>query len=246
MKIELSVGWSKKKLLAFILITQAVWCASTIAQDFTADNWLQKGDEFYKNESYDLALRCYEKAIEIDPLEADAWHNKGDVFKELNRSADAEAAFAKANELGYGDSNLLQSAKPVVEISNGQGDDIYDADYIDTLYFEEAGPDGIKGYLVLANKEGEAIASNGIIHITVSANDHNGFDEPYALNKTIIVNTSDFKDSYRPEYKFGRLVLDYEPMGTSYSNQMVIVYVDFTTPNGNVLYENERIWWGDL
>jgi len=56
----------------FILIFLTFLNVSTMAQEYTANYWLQKGDEFYNNRSYDLALRCYDKAIEIDPLDANA------------------------------------------------------------------------------------------------------------------------------------------------------------------------------
>jgi tetratricopeptide (TPR) repeat protein len=92
---------SLKGIFAFILVALTVLCTSIMAQEYNADYWLQKGDGFYKNNSYDLALRCYEKAIEINPQDADALHIKGDILKELGRTTEADAAFAKATELGY-------------------------------------------------------------------------------------------------------------------------------------------------
>ncbi len=65
--------YQKDKLIITIsvLITvQILFSSSIMAQDLTVDYWLQKGDEFYYNDSYDLALRCYDKAIEIDPMES--------------------------------------------------------------------------------------------------------------------------------------------------------------------------------
>lgn len=70
-----------------------------MAQGHTSDYWLEKGNEFYKNNSYDLALRCYDKAIETNSLDVDAWKNKGNVLKELGRIAESDAAFAKAKDL---------------------------------------------------------------------------------------------------------------------------------------------------
>ena len=71
--------------LAFIFMVITIFMPEIMAQDYTADVWLQKGDEFYKNNSYDLALRCYDKAIEINPLDAKAWNNKGNTLKEMGR-----------------------------------------------------------------------------------------------------------------------------------------------------------------
>jgi Flp pilus assembly protein TadD len=40
------------------------------------------------------------RAIKLGPNLADAWNNKGEAFKALGRTAEANAAFAKAEELG--------------------------------------------------------------------------------------------------------------------------------------------------
>ena len=42
-----------------------------------------------------------EKAIELDPKNAFAWVNKDFALKALGRTTEANAAFAKAKELGY-------------------------------------------------------------------------------------------------------------------------------------------------
>jgi tetratricopeptide (TPR) repeat protein len=97
-----------KTILTFIFIVVTVLCTSIIAQEYTADYWHQKGDGFYKNNSYDLALRCYDKAIEINPRDANAWHNKGDILKELGRTKEADASFDKATEPGYMDSTPMK------------------------------------------------------------------------------------------------------------------------------------------
>lgn len=86
-----------------------IFMPEIMAQDYTADVWLQKGDEFYKNNSYDLALRCYDKAIEINPLDAKAWNNKGNTLKEMGRATEADAAFTKAIELGYASSTQIDT-----------------------------------------------------------------------------------------------------------------------------------------
>ena len=63
MKRGHQVGLILESILAFILIVIIIFIPAITAQDQTTDAWLQKGDEFYKNHSYDLALRCYDKAI---------------------------------------------------------------------------------------------------------------------------------------------------------------------------------------
>ena len=44
---------------------------------------------------------AYDEAIRLDPNDSNAWYNKGNALKALGRTVEADAAFAKANELGY-------------------------------------------------------------------------------------------------------------------------------------------------
>lgn len=64
---------------------------------------------------YDRALEAYEKAILLRPNKGLYWFNKGDALKELGRTSEAEAAYAKASELGYGNftsTNNVMTANP--------------------------------------------------------------------------------------------------------------------------------------
>jgi len=99
MKWENLTKWSNASLSLFLIIGIIFTMPCIMAQDYTVDVWLQKGDEFYKNYSYDLALRCFDKAIEIDPMNATAWENKGNVLKQLNHTDEADEAFSKASDL---------------------------------------------------------------------------------------------------------------------------------------------------
>ncbi|MFB3766387.1 MAG: tetratricopeptide repeat protein [Methanotrichaceae archaeon] len=47
------------------------------------------------------AIKYFEKAIELNPLNAEAWTNKGTALKAIGQNIEADAAFAKAKELGY-------------------------------------------------------------------------------------------------------------------------------------------------
>ena len=79
----------------------------TISPD--AITWYYKGNTLYYQGNYDDAIQAYEKAIELKPdlaIElkpdlAEAWNNEGHALKALKRTTDANAAFAKATELGY-------------------------------------------------------------------------------------------------------------------------------------------------
>ena len=49
--------------------------------------------------NYEEAIQALDKAIELDPNLSNAWNNKGKALNALGRATEAEAAFAKANEL---------------------------------------------------------------------------------------------------------------------------------------------------
>jgi tetratricopeptide (TPR) repeat protein len=64
-------------------------------------SWVDKGNALYQLGKYNESSQAYNKAIDIDPEYALAWYNKGIALNKFNRTADADAAFAKAKELGY-------------------------------------------------------------------------------------------------------------------------------------------------
>lgn len=51
--------------------------------------WLAKGVEFYQKGKYTEALECYDRAIEIEPLDARAWHNKAATLGKLGKYKEA-------------------------------------------------------------------------------------------------------------------------------------------------------------
>jgi len=63
--------------------------------------WVDKGNALYQLGKYNESSQAYNKAIDIDPEYALAWYNKGIALNKFNRTADADAAFTKAKELGY-------------------------------------------------------------------------------------------------------------------------------------------------
>jgi tetratricopeptide (TPR) repeat protein len=50
---------------------------------------------------YDEAILCYDEAIRLDPNLVQEWYNKGVALEALGKTTEANAAFAKAKELGY-------------------------------------------------------------------------------------------------------------------------------------------------
>jgi Flp pilus assembly protein TadD len=55
---------------------------------------------FCSLEQYEDAVASLEKALEIDPQSAIAWHNKGVALKLLGRDTEARVAFACAGRIG--------------------------------------------------------------------------------------------------------------------------------------------------
>ena len=64
-----------------------------------ADAWDGKGDTFCLQNKYDEAVKCYNEAIRIYPDSGIAWSGKGLALQKLGRTSEADAAFAKVEEL---------------------------------------------------------------------------------------------------------------------------------------------------
>ena len=62
-------------------------------------DYISRGNSLYSKGKYDLALKGYEKAIELKPDYAEAWDNKGAALSKLKRYEDALEAHEKAIEL---------------------------------------------------------------------------------------------------------------------------------------------------
>jgi len=63
--------------------------------------WSDKGRAFGLLGAYNESISAFDEAIRLDPNYAEAWHFKGVTLKALGRNEEANAAFAKAKELGY-------------------------------------------------------------------------------------------------------------------------------------------------
>jgi tetratricopeptide (TPR) repeat protein len=65
----------------------------------SASDWFDKGSQLYMNGSYELAIKCYDKAIELDPSYDGPWINKGFCLEHLGRYNEALEAFDNATRL---------------------------------------------------------------------------------------------------------------------------------------------------
>jgi tetratricopeptide (TPR) repeat protein len=66
---------------------------------YTADYWIQQGNELYNNGIYEIGLYCYNKSIELDPRNIEAWNNKGNAFAMLGKYNESIEAYNKAIEI---------------------------------------------------------------------------------------------------------------------------------------------------
>jgi Flp pilus assembly protein TadD len=51
----------------------------------------------------DQAIVAFDKALELDPSNADAWHGKAIALEKLDRTTEANASLEEARKLRYAD-----------------------------------------------------------------------------------------------------------------------------------------------
>ena len=76
----------------------------TITQAYEAQAYQDKGSALFELGKYDEAVSAYDKAIELFPSEqmtGSSWYKKCVALKAQGKQSEADAAFAKAKELGY-------------------------------------------------------------------------------------------------------------------------------------------------
>jgi len=64
-----------------------------------AEIWHRKGLELQKLKRYNEALKCFDKATQLEPNNANYWNDKGILLKYLNRYEEASQCFDKAIQL---------------------------------------------------------------------------------------------------------------------------------------------------
>ena len=64
---------------------------------------------YYREGKYDEAIALFDKAIEIDPSHAAAWHDRGLCLRELGKDAEALRSFNRATDLAPDDEEFLSS-----------------------------------------------------------------------------------------------------------------------------------------
>jgi tetratricopeptide (TPR) repeat protein len=74
------------------------------ADDLTT--WAQTGYDFYLNKQYDSALYYYERMLQRESNNGQAWYNKGLVYYEQQKADEAFSAFSRAYDAGIRDAFL--------------------------------------------------------------------------------------------------------------------------------------------
>jgi tetratricopeptide (TPR) repeat protein len=101
-----AIAWNNKgnALYAQGRYDEAINCfdeALRLGLEYTG-TWNNKGVALGHLGKHDEAIKCYDEALRLDPGYAISWNNKGINLEALGgRTSEANAAFAKAKELGY-------------------------------------------------------------------------------------------------------------------------------------------------
>ncbi len=61
--------------------------------------WKNLGNEFFQKGRYPVAMRCFMKAIHLNPGYVEAWNNLGFTLKKLGRDEEAMRCNEKVKEL---------------------------------------------------------------------------------------------------------------------------------------------------
>jgi tetratricopeptide (TPR) repeat protein len=72
-----------KTRFAVALLVVAMLCASSMAQENTADSWYKKGLEQLGRTPLEDVIKSYDRALEINPNNATYWAAKGSILSFL-------------------------------------------------------------------------------------------------------------------------------------------------------------------
>jgi tetratricopeptide (TPR) repeat protein len=89
--------WVAAESSVMVLRPESVNAAETIAED--ADHWLDRGGLLLTYGNYEAAIRCYQKAIELEPLNVQAHFNLGVSYGELGDHGKAIEVIDRSIEL---------------------------------------------------------------------------------------------------------------------------------------------------
>lgn len=82
---------------AIILMALPALCTCALAQE-SAEDWYSRGQELYRNGSYQEALSAYDESLKMDPENASAWHYRGLALSGIGHGAEANQSIQRAME----------------------------------------------------------------------------------------------------------------------------------------------------
>lgn len=83
--------------LSVLSLTALGFCAA--AQEDTADYWVRMSEELFVNGSYDESVQAMDKALQIEPEDANLWQTKGTLLALFGRKDEALIAHQRALDL---------------------------------------------------------------------------------------------------------------------------------------------------
>jgi len=92
-------------IFAFSAVAQASGAANATVDDLTSNaskgnetafDWFMKGMDLYYQERYNESLQAYDRAIDLDPTDYEAWNNRGIDLGIMGRYDEAIASFEQA------------------------------------------------------------------------------------------------------------------------------------------------------
>ncbi|MCK9615374.1 MAG: tetratricopeptide repeat protein [Candidatus Omnitrophica bacterium] len=85
-----------KKLIISTLLS---FCFLSLVYASESDNFLKKGNQYFREKSYEKALGQYQEALKMSPNDAEAYFNIGLIYREKGNYKEAKEKFLKAEEL---------------------------------------------------------------------------------------------------------------------------------------------------
>lgn len=161
------------RLIYAVLILLLALVTSAQCQK-TAVDWFNKGSDFYDRGYYDLAIKCYDKMILIDPDNATAWNSKGYALYSQGEYEDAIKAYDEAIRL---DPNLAAATRNRFLALRMAAEGIDNVPYVT----ESSG--SVSGQIE-ATPEAEKMSYGSAIGLTDSNN-------PVAIEYDIPINSAD-------------------------------------------------------
>jgi Flp pilus assembly protein TadD len=98
-------------------MTVSVLCIPAFGQT-TEEDWFNKGIALEDLGKYDEAIQAFDKALELDPQNAEAWSEKGYALGELGKYDEAIQALDKAIELDPQNAEAWSEKGVVLELLN--------------------------------------------------------------------------------------------------------------------------------